>query len=167
MSKKKFACSFFSEAGVLKVAVCVVLIGETMSRKSSSCSICEKPNLASICAVCVNYRYAIWKAAIDNLFDFRVNWRVKESAWFSLLVIRCVLVLLDSFTFIVWTRLLKATLLPIMTDHWVVLCRLNEYNTALKSLKSRRDSLYLRLSEVLVAKVWFICLRFFFSPCKN
>lgn len=56
-----------------------------MTRKTSSCSICEKSNLASICAVCVNYR-------------------------------------------------------------------LNEYNTSLKSSKGRRDSLYLRLSEVLVAK---------------
>lgn len=56
-----------------------------MAKKTSSCAICENSNLASICAVCVNYR-------------------------------------------------------------------LNEYNTFLKSLKSRRDSLYLRLNEVLVAK---------------
>lgn len=33
-------------------------------------------------------------------------------------------------------------------------CRLNEYRSLLKSLKSRRDFLYARLSEVLVAKVW-------------
>lgn len=32
-------------------------------------------------------------------------------------------------------------------------CRLNEYNTTLKSLKTRRDLLYSKLSEVLVAKV--------------
>ncbi|KAB2634585.1 hypothetical protein D8674_040779 [Pyrus ussuriensis x Pyrus communis] len=55
-----------------------------MNRKSS-CAICENSNLASICAVCVNYR-------------------------------------------------------------------LNEYNNSLKVLKSRRDSLYSRLTEVLVAK---------------
>ncbi|KAM1074594.1 hypothetical protein ACFX11_019772 [Malus domestica] len=55
-----------------------------MNRKSS-CAICENSNLASICAVCVNYR-------------------------------------------------------------------LNEYNNSLKVLKSRRDSLYSRLTEVLVTK---------------
>ncbi|RXH90864.1 hypothetical protein DVH24_006809 [Malus domestica] len=55
-----------------------------MNRKSN-CAICENSNLASICAVCVNYR-------------------------------------------------------------------LNEYNNTLKALKSRRDSLYSRLTEVLVAK---------------
>ena len=32
-------------------------------------------------------------------------------------------------------------------------CRLNDYSTDLKSLKGRRDLLYGRLSEVLVAKV--------------
>uniref|UniRef100_A0A2N9G716 Uncharacterized protein n=1 Tax=Fagus sylvatica TaxID=28930 RepID=A0A2N9G716_FAGSY len=56
-----------------------------MSRKSSSCAICENSNHASICTVCVNFR-------------------------------------------------------------------LNEYHNLLKSLKSRRDFLYTRLSEVLVAK---------------
>ncbi|XP_042506795.1 uncharacterized protein LOC122083116 isoform X2 [Macadamia integrifolia] len=56
-----------------------------MARKTSSCAICENPNLASICATCVNYR-------------------------------------------------------------------LNEYNTSLRSLKSVRDSLYLRLSAELIAK---------------
>uniref|UniRef100_A0A5B7A129 Putative DNA-directed RNA polymerase II protein isoform 1 n=1 Tax=Davidia involucrata TaxID=16924 RepID=A0A5B7A129_DAVIN len=56
-----------------------------MTRKTSSCAICENSNLASICTVCVNYR-------------------------------------------------------------------LNEYNTNLKALKSGRDYLYSRLSEVLVAK---------------
>ncbi|CAL0317894.1 unnamed protein product [Lupinus luteus] len=56
-----------------------------MARKSSSCTICENSNLASICSVCVNYR-------------------------------------------------------------------LNEYNASLKSLKDRRDSLYSKLSEVLVLK---------------
>ncbi|XP_057503070.1 uncharacterized protein LOC130786727 [Actinidia eriantha] len=56
-----------------------------MTKKSSSCGICENSNLASICPVCVNYR-------------------------------------------------------------------LNEYSTNLKSLKGRRDLLYGRLSEVLVAK---------------
>ncbi|XP_052189821.1 uncharacterized protein LOC127799641 isoform X2 [Diospyros lotus] len=56
-----------------------------MTRKPSSCAICENSNLASICTVCVNYR-------------------------------------------------------------------LNEYNITLKSLKSRRDLLYSRLSELLLAK---------------
>lgn len=56
-----------------------------MSRKTSSCAICENSNLSSICSGCVNYR-------------------------------------------------------------------LNEYSNNLKTLKSRRDLLYLRLSEVLVAK---------------
>ncbi|KAK3025680.1 hypothetical protein RJ639_042020 [Escallonia herrerae] len=56
-----------------------------MARKNSSCAFCENPNLASICALCVNRR-------------------------------------------------------------------LNEYNTDLKSLKSRRDALYSRLTEVLVTK---------------
>ncbi|XP_010261160.1 PREDICTED: uncharacterized protein LOC104600052 [Nelumbo nucifera] len=56
-----------------------------MTRRASSCAICENSNHASICAMCVNYR-------------------------------------------------------------------LNEYNTALKSLKSVRDSLYLRLSAELEAK---------------
>lgn len=36
------------------------------------------------------------------------------------------------------------------------MCRLNEYGTTLKSLKSQRDALYARLSEVLVAKVWLV-----------
>ncbi|XP_048129810.1 uncharacterized protein LOC115748996 isoform X2 [Rhodamnia argentea] len=56
-----------------------------MTRRPSTCAICENLNLASICTACVNYR-------------------------------------------------------------------LNEYNNGLKSLKSRRDDLYSRLSEVLVAK---------------
>ncbi|KAI7727643.1 hypothetical protein M8C21_003434 [Ambrosia artemisiifolia] len=56
-----------------------------MTRKSSTCAICENSNLASICSVCVNYR-------------------------------------------------------------------VNSYGTNLTSLKSRRDSLYSKLSEVLVAK---------------
>ncbi|XP_031389919.1 uncharacterized protein LOC116202488 isoform X2 [Punica granatum] len=56
-----------------------------MTRRPSSCAICESSNRASICAICVNYR-------------------------------------------------------------------LNEYNIGLKSLKSRRDALYSRLGEVLVAK---------------
>lgn len=56
-----------------------------MTRKTTSCAICENTNLASICSVCVNYR-------------------------------------------------------------------LNEYNTSLKSFKGRRDSLYSKLSEVLVTK---------------
>ncbi|KAF8023497.1 hypothetical protein BT93_F0874 [Corymbia citriodora subsp. variegata] len=56
-----------------------------MTRRPSTCAICENLNLASICAACVNYR-------------------------------------------------------------------LNEYNNGLKSLKSHRDALYSRLSEVLVAK---------------
>ncbi|KAJ7959065.1 DNA-directed RNA polymerase II [Quillaja saponaria] len=56
-----------------------------MTRKTSNCTICKNSNLASICAVCVNYR-------------------------------------------------------------------LNEYNNSLKSLRSHRDSLYSRLSEVLKAK---------------
>ncbi|KAM5575863.1 hypothetical protein ABKV19_014684 [Rosa sericea] len=55
------------------------------NKKSSNCAICENSNLASICAVCVNYR-------------------------------------------------------------------LNDYNNSLKALKSRRDSLYSRLSDALVAK---------------
>ncbi|KAJ4953678.1 hypothetical protein NE237_030510 [Protea cynaroides] len=58
---------------------------QTMARKSSSCVVCENSNLASICALCVNYR-------------------------------------------------------------------LNKYKTSLKSLKSVRDSLYLRLSAELIAK---------------
>ncbi|KAK6940115.1 UV radiation resistance protein/autophagy-related protein 14 [Dillenia turbinata] len=56
-----------------------------MTRKTSTCAICENSNLASVCATCVNYR-------------------------------------------------------------------LNEYNAALKLLKNKRDSLYSRLTEVLVAK---------------
>ncbi|KAL6983521.1 hypothetical protein U1Q18_016907 [Sarracenia purpurea var. burkii] len=56
-----------------------------MSRKTSSCAICENSNFASICAGCVNYRQ-------------------------------------------------------------------NEYSTILKSLKNRRELLYARLSEVLMAK---------------
>ncbi|KAJ0790683.1 hypothetical protein HanPI659440_Chr05g0218001 [Helianthus annuus] len=56
-----------------------------MTRKSSTCAICENSNLASICTVCVNYR-------------------------------------------------------------------VNSYGTNLTTLKSRRDSLYSKLSEVLVAK---------------
>lgn len=56
-----------------------------MTRRPSTCAICENLNRASICTACVNYR-------------------------------------------------------------------LNEYNNGLKSLKSRRDALYSRLSEVLVAK---------------
>ncbi|XP_077224720.1 DNA-directed RNA polymerase II protein isoform X2 [Tasmannia lanceolata] len=56
-----------------------------MARKTSNCAICENSNLASICAVCVNYR-------------------------------------------------------------------LNDYNTSLKSLKSVRDSLYMRLNGELIAK---------------
>lgn len=56
-----------------------------MTRKTSTCAICENSNLASICSVCVNYR-------------------------------------------------------------------LNSYGSNLTSLKSRRDSLYSKLSEVLVAK---------------
>nr|XP_043608719.1 uncharacterized protein LOC122580507 [Erigeron canadensis] len=56
-----------------------------MTRKTSTCAICENSNLASICTVCVNYR-------------------------------------------------------------------LNSYGTNLTSLKSRRDSLYSKLSDVLVAK---------------
>ncbi|KAL9315741.1 hypothetical protein ACSQ67_016742 [Phaseolus vulgaris] len=36
--------------------------------------------------------------------------------------------------------------------------RLNEYNTSLKSLKDRRDSLYSKLSEVLVQKSYRISL---------
>ncbi|KAI5355425.1 PREDICTED: DNA-directed RNA polymerase [Prunus dulcis] len=56
-----------------------------MNRKSSNCAICESSNLASVCAICVNYR-------------------------------------------------------------------LTEYNSSLKALKSRRDSLYSRLTEALVAK---------------
>uniref|UniRef100_A0A5B7A3B6 DNA-directed RNA polymerase II protein n=1 Tax=Davidia involucrata TaxID=16924 RepID=A0A5B7A3B6_DAVIN len=56
-----------------------------MTRKTSSCAICENSNLSSICTVCVNYR-------------------------------------------------------------------LNEYSINLKALKSGRDYLYSRLSEVLVAK---------------
>lgn len=35
--------------------------------------------------------------------------------------------------------------------------RLTDYNSSLKALKSRRDSLYSRLTEALVAKVCF-CL---------
>ncbi|RAL47005.1 hypothetical protein DM860_017046 [Cuscuta australis] len=58
---------------------------QIMARKTSSCGICENPNLPSICPACVNYR-------------------------------------------------------------------LNEYGMNLKSLKSRRDGLYARLSEVLVTK---------------
>lgn len=58
---------------------------QIMARKTSSCGICENPNLPSICPACVNYR-------------------------------------------------------------------LNEYGMNLKSLKSRRDGLYSRLSEVLVTK---------------
>lgn len=54
-----------------------------MTRKATTCAICENPNLASICTVCVNYR-------------------------------------------------------------------LNEYGTSLKSLKSRRELLYSKLSEKLV-----------------
>ncbi|MFS7941181.1 hypothetical protein Hanom_Chr05g00473181 [Helianthus anomalus] len=57
-----------------------------MTRKSSTCAICENSNLASICTVCVNYR-------------------------------------------------------------------VNSYGTNLTTLKSRRDSLYSKLSEVLVAKI--------------
>ncbi|KAL6179786.1 hypothetical protein ACLB2K_046457 [Fragaria x ananassa] len=56
-----------------------------MNKKSSNCAICENSNLASICAVCVNYR-------------------------------------------------------------------LNDYNNSLKALQSRRDLLYSRLSDALVAK---------------
>ncbi|XP_071692695.1 uncharacterized protein [Rutidosis leptorrhynchoides] len=56
-----------------------------MTRKPSTCAICENSNLASVCTVCVNYR-------------------------------------------------------------------LNSYSTNLTALKSRRDSLYLKLSDVLVAK---------------
>ncbi|PQM41506.1 hypothetical protein Pyn_20657 [Prunus yedoensis var. nudiflora] len=56
-----------------------------MNRKSSNCAICESSNLASVCAICVNYR-------------------------------------------------------------------LTDYNSSLKALKSRRDSLYSRLTEALVAK---------------
>lgn len=33
--------------------------------------------------------------------------------------------------------------------------RLNDYNSTLKSLRARRDMLYSRLSDVLVAKVWW------------
>ena len=36
---------------------------------------------------------------------------------------------------------------------WAILCRLNEYHNLLKLQKSRRDYLYARLSEVVVAKV--------------
>ncbi|XP_077212984.1 uncharacterized protein LOC143848073 [Tasmannia lanceolata] len=56
-----------------------------MARKTSNCAICENSNLASICAVCVNYR-------------------------------------------------------------------LNDYNAYLKSLKSVRDSLYMRINGELIAK---------------
>ncbi|KAK6938196.1 UV radiation resistance protein/autophagy-related protein 14 [Dillenia turbinata] len=56
-----------------------------MTRKTSTCALCENSNLSSVCATCVNYR-------------------------------------------------------------------LNEYNAALKLLKNKRDSLYCRLTEVLVTK---------------
>lgn len=37
-----------------------------------------------------------------------------------------------------------------------ILVRLNEYNCNLRSLKSRRDALYSKLTQVLVAKVHFM-----------
>lgn len=44
-------------------------------------------------------------------------------------------------------------LLRMIMPYYLATCRLSECNTLLKSLKSRRDALYMRLSEVLVAKV--------------
>lgn len=49
------------------------------------------------------------------------------------------------------------TFLDFSNSHSVFLFfyRLIEYNTLLKSLKTRRDTLYSRLSELLESKVWF------------
>jgi hypothetical protein len=49
--------------------------------------------------------------------------------------------------------LLEIVLIFILMIFFVCFGRLNEYNTSLKSLKERRDSLYSKLSEVLVRKV--------------
>ncbi|KAI4307342.1 hypothetical protein L6164_030542 [Bauhinia variegata] len=70
-----------------------------MSRKNSNCAICENSNLASICAICVNYRLnecnnslKSLKAHRDNLYsrlsevlvakgkaDDQINWRVLQN----------------------------------------------------------------------------------------
>ncbi|XP_072972933.1 uncharacterized protein [Typha angustifolia] len=42
-----------------------------MARKSSSCAICEGSNLASICAICVNYRLNEYNSSLKSLKSYR------------------------------------------------------------------------------------------------
>ncbi|KAJ7965654.1 DNA-directed RNA polymerase II [Quillaja saponaria] len=59
-----------------------------MTKKPSNCTICENSNLASICAVCVNYRLNVYNNSVKSLkslpglvgkADDLINWKVLQN----------------------------------------------------------------------------------------